>query len=277
MRISKRIIDEHPLVNDIQEQYVNYRKNGMSRSEAVDKIRQENADELQDFDERYLVLIGLSLALCKKNEMIKSLADETLDEIRRVSVDEDLENAFRNFFANVEQCLKDESVYGEEAPYKKSAKYVPDWKVGDVFIHQLTHPKSIPLGINGWFVIFYKVGEYCDMYGDLNQLMCISLCPPDKTPTCDSELQALGFLCMMGRENPKYLSQMTIKSKKAENYYELTKIGNFLNVYLPASVLNENPVVAVPLFGYSKWDAPLPAYEDYICGRYKECGQKLNR
>ena len=278
MRIPKRIIDEHPLVYDIQEQYVNYRKNGMSRSEAVDKIRQENADELQDFDERYLALIGLSLALCKKNELIESIATETLEEIRRVSVDDELQATFHTFFSEVERYLKDESVYGEEAPYKRVTKYVPDWKVGDVFVHKLSCNEAEPIGINGWFVVFYKVGEYRDENEDTRQLMCVSICPPDKLPTCESDFQKLGFLPMMECDKKEYLAQLKIKSKKAENNYELTKIGNFENIILPESLHEENPLVCMPLFEFrSKWTGPCPAYENALCRIYKSHGQKLNR
>ena len=61
------------IIKDIEKQYIKYRKLGRTRAEAIELIRQEYARELQDADDRLAVLIRLSLALCKKKELIESI------------------------------------------------------------------------------------------------------------------------------------------------------------------------------------------------------------
>lgn len=259
-----------PIIGEVRSAYLKCRKNGMTRSEVIKKIRRSYAEELQDVDDRLPVLLGLTLALSKNHELIESLADEVLDEIRRLKADGIPESFRRADFSEIEEFLKDTSLYGEEAYFKPPSKYIPDWKPGDTFIHKLTYHASEELGISGWYIILYKICDFTDGYGDVRQLMCVSLCPPDRIPTCGSELEELGLLCMMYMDKPEYLSQLTIKSKRAENAYELTKIGNFPNIRVPASILEENHLTASPLFSFKKWTAPCPGYEDQICRNYKK-------
>ena len=177
------------IVKDVEKLYISFRKAGKNRKEALDVIRDDYAQELQDADDRLSVLIGLSLALCKKKELIEPIATETLDEIADVISKCKLDKKDLKYLLNIEQCLKNEEVYGNEALYKPKSLYVPDWKVGDTFSHTLTCPLSEELGIKGWFILLCKVGEHVDEFGDHRQLMCASLCSPEKVPTCKEEFQ----------------------------------------------------------------------------------------
>ena len=130
--------DFNPLIVDIREEYINYRKSGKGRAEVLELIRNEYSGELQDDDDRLAVLIGLSLGLCNKNELIEDIAVETLNEIARAKCENEEIATNKKILADlakVETCLKDKSVYGDEAKYRKVRKYVPDWQVGDVFSH----------------------------------------------------------------------------------------------------------------------------------------------
>lgn len=263
------------ITNEIQKQYVKYRKNGTTRDEAIRLLRQLYVQELQDTDDRIFVLIGLSLSLSKNNELISSIANETLEEIYRVTSNCKLDTTSYARLEEIEQCLKDKSKYGEESSYKHVSKFVPDWKVGDTFAHKLTYPTAESLGINGWYILFYKVGEHRDKIGDVRQLMCVTLCPSNKLPTCDNDLQKIGFLCLMDTLKPEYLAQIIINSKKNEASYELSKIGCFPNVSLPEGLSEENPLTAMPIFLRSKWSEPWLAYERQICRIYKKYGHML--
>ena len=174
--------------------------------------------------------------------------------------------------AKVETCLKDTSVYGDEAKYRKIRKYVPDWQVGDVFSHVITYPYAEELGIKGWHILIYKVSEYKDKYGDIHQLVFVALCPPEKLPMDDEGFQKLPFLRMMIRgdgDKAEYMAQIKIKSKKAEEGYELSKIGHVSKINIPDDYYEENPLVAMPLFGEDKWEPEYPGYEGLICRLYK--------
>ena len=264
----------NPIIREVQKQYVRYRKKGLGREEAIKEIRTEYAQELCDEDDKIAVLLGLSLALCKKKELFAVLAEETLDELQRIYCANKEGILSEREYVNFKEYLEKKEMYGEEAFYKKVSRYVPGWKVGDIFSHRLTYPASKPLGIEGWFILFVKVGEYIDEFDIHHQLMCISLCPPDKVPSSSKEFEELGFLPVMNTVKEEYLAQITIKSRKAERGYELCKIGCFPDVMVPSSCLNENPLTAMPLFGKTKKDELWIGYEDQICRFYKRFGMK---
>ena len=266
----------NPIIKDVETQYVRYRKKGNTRSETIEAIRSEYAQELEDADDRVAILIGLSIALCKKNELLESIAKETLKEMKRVTNEESKSSAVNAYFSEIEKRLNDKTVYGDEAFYKHTTVYVPDWKIGDVFSHILTCPKTEDLGIKGWTILLYKVGEYVDTFDVHNQLMYISLCPSDKMPACKEDFEKLGFLPVMCMGNHiEYLAQITIKSKKAENALELCKIGCFPNIQFPGNPAAENPLTAMPLFGRMRRTDIWLGYEDQICSFYKRYGHLI--
>lgn len=264
----------HPILEDVQKQYVKYRKNGETRAAAIERIREDYAQELQDNDDRLAVLLGLSLSLCKKRELVAPVAAETLSEIQRVYQEGELDQAAYAQLAEYENCFRNDAVYGKEAIYKRISKYTPAWKIGDTFSHALTYPTAEALGIKNWFILLYKVGEYVDAFGAHFQLMYVSLCPPDKIPTCPEDLQALGFLPMMqAGDRSEYLAQVSIQSKKDENAYGLTFIGCYPNLPRPDDCCDENPCTAMPLLGRLRQADPWPSYEDQICRLYKKYGR----
>ena len=263
----------NPIIKDIETQYVRYRKKGNSRSETIEAIRSEYAQGLKDADDRVAILIGLSLALCKKNELLESIAAETLREMKCVTCEETGCSRANIYFSEIEKLLNDKTVYGDEAFYKRATAYVPDWEIGDVFSHVLTYPASEGLGITGWVILLYKVGEYVDTFDAHNQLMYISLCPSDKVPACKEDFEKLGFLPVMCMGNHiEYLAQITIKSKKAEDALELCKIGCFPDMPFPGNPAKENPVTAMPLFGRMRRTDIWLGYENQICSFYKRYG-----
>lgn len=263
------------IIESVQKQYVKHRKIGRTRAEAIELIRAEYAQELQDADDRLAVLIGLSLSLCKKKELLESIAAETLNEIQRVNRESANDRVNDTDFVEIERCLGDKTMYGKEALYKRTSIYVPDWKNGDTFSHVLTYPTSETLGIRDWLILLYKVGEYVDEFEVHHQLVYVSLCPPDKVPSCNKDFEKLDFLRVMCMgDKAEYLAQITIKNKKAEEAYGLSKIGCFPNVLLPDDHVEEDPLTAMPLFGRVRRDDLWPGYEDQICRLYKKYGQK---
>lgn len=265
----------NPLIEDIKEEYVKHRKMGRTRAEAIEIIRDEYAEELEDIDDRPAILAGLCLGLCKKKELFEAIAAETLDEIQRVNRENAKEMINDISLKKVERCLRNKAMYGKEAIYRRPSIYVPDWNIGDTFSHVLTYPTSEKLGIKGWNILLYKVDEYVDRFEEHRQLMYVSLCPPDQIPTCGKDLEKLGFLRMMCRgDKAEYLAQITIKSKKAEKAYELTKVGCFPDVLFPDDRVEENPLTTMPLFGHLRRDDLWPAYEDQICRIYRRNGRR---
>lgn len=263
-----------PLVDDVQKQYVGHRKSGKNRAVAIDLVCKSHAQELHDPDDRLAILVGITLSLYKKKELFEPFATETLCEIQRAFQTSPRDNETSSYLEEVENCLKDESAYGNEAFYKRASSYLPDWQIGDMFSHPLTHPAAEELGIKGWFILLYKVGDFVDEFDVHRQLMFVSLCPSDKIPSCNSDVQQLPFLRMMQLgDKSEYLAQITIKSKKDENAYGLTKIGYYPNISYPNDYVDENPLTSMPLLGRVRRDSPCPSYEDQICRLYRKYGR----
>lgn len=265
----------NPIAGDVQREYVKYRRAGKSRAAAIEQIFENYTNELEDEDDRLAVLIGLSLALCKKNEFVEALAVQTRNEIRRAyqnAADDDKMTAYLN---ELDRYLANESLLGDEALYKQTSKYVPEWEIGDLFCHTLTYPAAEALGIMGWSILLYKVGEHVDEFEEHLQLMYVSLCPPDQLPSCENDMEKLVFLRMMQLgERSEYLAQITIKSRRTEKSYGLTKIGCYPKIVYPKNCVEENPLTAMPLFGYFRKSDQWPGFEDQICRLYRKFGLK---
>ena len=256
--------------SDIKQTYVAYRKNGYSRVDAIARIHEDNTCALEDNDDRIAILAGVATALCSKNELTDDYAAIVLQEIHKAYTDEDLDAPSRKFLSKIEQQLSDRNFYGDEFAYKKARHYVPDWQVGDTFAHTLIYPMANELGIGGWNILIYKIGEFVDDFEDHRQMVLVALCPPDKIPSNKEELEALGFLPMFERDNGfEYLAQIEIKSKRAENGYNLSKVGCFPGVPLPVDYCDTPPLVAYPLSGKMKRYGEMPAFEVAICRLYR--------
>ena len=73
-----------------------------------------------------------------------------------------------------------------------------------------------------------------------------------------------------------YVAQIMVKSKAQEKKLGLTKIGNFDGIDRPQDSTIENPLVAMPFFGFLKRDDKYPNYEDQICSSYRRYGKYMN-
>ena len=263
----------NPIIDDVHNRYVKYRRTGKNRATAIESIREDYAEELQDGDDRLAVLIGLSLSLCKKNELYEALATETLNEIRLAYQYSAFNDGTIAYLKEIESKLTNGDLFGNEAFYKQTARYVPDWKKGDLFSRILTYPAAETLGIMGWNILLYKVDEYIDATGVLHQLMYVSLCPPNRIPSCENDVKDLVFLRMMQLgEKSEYLAQITIKSKKEEESYGLTLVGCYPDIHRPNNYWGENPCTAMPLLGRTKQSNQWPGFEDQICRLYRKFG-----
>jgi len=256
------------IIKDIEQLYVSHRKAGKGRTEAIEQIRKEYADALQDEEDRFAILLGLSLALCKKKEMVETIGLETLREIEHFKMMDELDEAGFSYLKKAIRLLNDKTVYGDEAAYRKKSAFTLDWKIGDTFSHILTYPLAKELGIEGWHILLNKVGSYTDQFRASQQLVVVSLCPPDKIPTTREEFLKLGLLRMY-KDSSEYLAQIEIKSKRAELGYDLTRIGCFPDIIFPDDSEKENPLVTMPLFGKLKKEDDFPKYENQVCLMYR--------
>lgn len=268
--------DFSPIILDVEERYMEYRKSGKNRDEAIAAIEAEESEAIMDSEDHVAIALGLAFALCKKKELTEVVYFKAIDAIIKFKNVLEANDHRRSFLDAAERYLRNPVLYGLEATYRRRTPYTPDWKTGDVFSHVLTHPRSKSLGIENWTILFYKVGEY--MHGRYPiQLMYVCLCPPGKLPSTSQELQELGFLRMMNHNDKwDYLAQILIKSAKDEQSYQLKRIGNFPGVVPPADRTEENPETAMPLFGIMEQGNTRPDYEDQICRIYRSIRRWTN-
>lgn len=266
-----------PAIDEIFNEYKALRLSGQSRDSAVDELKRMYSDALADDEDRGVILCTIALALCKKKELTESISCEAIRELKSYLANPELDSARAKCFQRLTQTLQDPSMYGNEAVYRPRKRYTPDWQVGDLFSHTITCPLSEKRGIYGWSALFYKVAEFHDPYGECRHLFYISLCPPGCEPINGEQLNAIGFLPMMPHDNGwDYLGQITVKSKKAEQGYNFTKIANFTDIVPPPDRTTENPLVSMPIFGRLRKDECYPGYEDQICSLYRDYGKYMS-
>ena len=245
------------LASEVKTQYIAYRKKGFGRDTAIHMLTELYMDELQDTDDAPAVVKGIVLALCQKKELSQKIAQQMRSYLLQQPA---------GLSKETERLLSSQEFYGEEAVYRRRIPYDPEWQVGDLFSHELSIKSAIPLGIYGWLVLFYKVGEYEDYQGVRMQIGYMSICPPDQVPTSASQLQSMGFLRMMCHgEKWDYFAQIEAKSKRYLSSYGLSKIGNFPNVLPPADQTDEDPIVSMPMFGILNKNDTCPGFEDQVC------------
>lgn len=262
------------LADDVKKRYTNYRTTGKSRANAIAAIKSDFACELNDSDDCMFVWCGLVLALAKKKELIEEIAKEAEVSIVAFKAHQESDDGVGRFLLKIQQVLANEKNYGREALYGSRSQYVPDWKIGDLFSHTLTIPAAEKLGIWGWIILLYKVGEHTDEFGKVRQLMLLAVCPPDKIPASSAQLQEIGFLrTMCHNETCDYFFQIIPKNKKDEQGYEMSLIGSYPDISLPTDHAEENPMVVMPIFGRMKKDDIRPAYEDQVCRLFKRFGR----
>lgn len=257
-------------VNEVQKEYTNLRASGKNRATAISMLKTGYSKEMQDEEDYAAIIIGLFLALCKKKELTKEIAEAARAVVFDVRSRQNTIEPLARHIVKVEPLLNDASLLGDEATYKRRVPYVPNWKIGDTFSHTIMCDHAKKLGIEGWQVLFYKAGEFVDESCKHRQLMYVLLCPPGAEPGDNVQFENLEFLRMMKHDGKwDYLTQITIKNKKDEMLYGLQKIGNFPNIQYPADRTEEDPLTAMPMFGCLKKTDFYPFYEEQICRIYK--------
>ena len=261
-------------VREIEDMYIALRMRGHNRETAVDTISERYQAELIDHDERPYIYTALALALCRKNELTEDLrkkATEALSQLSSHTIQmHSAETALE--YRGIAEYIKNRT--GPEAPYSVKKRYIPQWRIGDTFIHPFSQDKAAAMGLIGWNIVIRKVGEYTGQDDRFMQLVYLTLCPHDAVPLTDHDLQSLGFLRMMEHDHHQwdYLCQLTFSGKKDEDRWQLTRIGNFKNAGHPRDAATENPEVCMPLFGTLHRHTSHLDYEDMVCSLIKTIG-----
>ena len=267
------LFEESSLIDETANHYAALRNQGYKREEALEQVKSVFYEEINDEDDRAYVAIALALVLCRKKELTQKAKKDAIHAAEylqgQAAVDGDTHRSDKYY--GLLQFLAEKDV-GPEASYKARKPYDPGWSIGDTFIHQLSQMAAERIGLLDWYIVIRKVGEYINTNSHRKQLVYVTVCPPDRVPKDDKELQALGFLRMMDHSYAwDYLGQLDFKNKKDEERWGFQKIGCFPNAGCPDDATDEDPLVSMPIFG-GMGENGVPSYEYQICMLIKTRG-----
>ncbi len=266
------IADFEPLIFDVVTEYQTLRRSGSDRGAALKQLEINYSNELSDTDTKGPVRIGMAFALCQKKELVTSVKEAALESIQDMIRAGDWGEEGNRLLLRAQKTISQDKMLGQEAVYGKRRIYDPNWQIGDTFIHPLTIPRTKDLGIEGWYLIMRKAGDYTDREGKIHQLVYLTLCPPEKIPPNDEELQKLGYLKMTPLND--YLCQLEMKNKKEELFCGFKKIGNYGKVKEPVKQNTNRPLIASYVLPTSpSVNYPTsPSFEEIVLSKYRSYG-----
>ena len=260
-----------PIVFDTEESYVQWRRRGKNREDAIKEIENEYSNELSDIDDAPQVWIGLAKALGKKKELLPEVYTEAKKAFFA------LKNRYpeHNKLLQLEESRTcDFSKIGPEAKYAKKRIWKPDWQIGDTFEYLLKGDISATHGLIGKKVIVRKIGENLTESGEWEQIVYLSLCENGKTPKTTEELDSLGYIPRDWAKREKkyyhYRWPILVTSPQKHRALQFTRIGTFPDAQPPRdeeiSILGR-----IPLFPEIKEDC-FKSLEFQVCYRIKNYG-----
>lgn len=244
---SMRIESVFPLINDISDSYVTYRRKGKSRAEACEQILMDNENELSDSDDGPLVWIGIAKATGRKKELTQDIlqkAEQCFGILTKACPEQE------SLLMKNCRIICDPLLIGDEARYIVRKPFKPDWQIGDTFMFQLsgTHEKLERLSsfykecdqtLEHQVVLVRKAREALTRENIWEQLVYLSICDERQLPNNDEEMNALGYIpsMKMSKDGYEFKFSIRVKSQKALDRYQLIKIGCY-----PLIVPPENEV-----------------------------------
>ena len=228
---------DFPVLEEIKEEYIQLRQVGNSREDAVRKLVESYADELQDIEETPLLWIGLADAQYFRKELSEDVAKKAISAL----------DAFESFGWDI--CpgdLNRRREHYEQAPMpernvgKPGPKFRCQWRIGDTFAYQLTGKEAKELGIHGKYMLLRKVSEVEFGNGSLYPIVTVSFLGARAFPTSDEAFMDIPLLKLQegGRmfspiDKFEYRTVIVIKSRKKLAETPLQFVGNFMNVQMP--------------------------------------------
>lgn len=227
------ILEFFPIILDVKDSYRRYREKGSNRSEAMERVRDEFAQELLDADDGPQVWIGLADATGRRKEMTEELLRKAEEAF--ATLEESFPEA-RSALRAKKKMLCDSARLGPEAKYRKKTIYHVDWQIGDTFVYRVAGDDMEKNGLEGWTIICRKAHETAYSEDCRVQGMYFSLCPPGTIPQSAEELESLGYIPLMKISSETYLFMglVWVNKRSDEKRTQFLKIGNFAGVAPPA-------------------------------------------
>ena len=269
------LTDYFPITEDVDYEYKMRRQDGKDRAAAVREILEENADYLSTCDDGPQVWIGIAKAMGRKAELTREIlekAESAFDELARAFPEE------QKLLARYKVRICDPNKLGSEARYVKRKAYDPGWRVGDTFTYRLRTEEAKSIGMDGWIVILRKAGDWMDYWHHHNHLFYMSICPPDRVPKTEEELNVLGYLPFQPRYKRngvmhyEFYWSIYVSGEKQMQRYNLEYLGHFPDVIKPSCEAEYSELrPANPLFPVNK-DTDMSSLDFYGIFSYRNYG-----
>ena len=234
---------ENDLALDLKEEYIEKLKKGIENKEALEQIKQEYKEEIEDNDEEtvfWMVLADTMWNLGKMTDEVKNKALQSIkkdlkkweqesenskDVVKREKELEKLKNKLNSE-------MPKEKKFRQQNPNKVKNKYI--WNIGDIYAYQLKGEKAKKLGLYGRYLLFRKVGEGKNEAKNSVAIVYIQITDTDILPRSKEEIAKLEYVIISNEGNVKHeyiveLYRVTQKVYKEDLIY----IGNFDNLPTP--------------------------------------------
>lgn len=252
------------LIRDVKQEYLQKRRDGESRSEAVRSVMDSYAEEAEDCEENLALHFGLLLALAEHNELYPEFSERARLLLAREEQEQVLQKPARRYVQRCAELVNDPNRYGDEAIIKKRRVYNAGLKIGDTFAHKITCPVSEPPGLKGQFIVLTVAGEYDDISGRPTYLMYGYFAEDLEVLSNPDRRSEMRCVRAMRHDNGwDYFFQVGFTSKKKQQAFELTYVGTFSDLPRPTDHVAEDPRVAMPLYA---------DFEPHFCRLYQSYG-----
>ena len=238
-------ITDFSLINEVKNEYICLRQDGVSRIAAVDQLMENYHNELTigKEDDAHLFWVGVADGQYAIKELSAEVASKALNSIQCIAQQVD-DIAQVDIKRRVQWYLSGEQP--ERKCVKKPVKFRCTWNVGDTFAYQLSGQEAEALDLSGKYMILRKVDSIEFGDGRLLPIVTFSLWDHLPLPKTDTELADAGMLRLSwGRfEYPdtmyEYRAEILFRNYAQVRRMGLEFVGNFPNIQMPADevVLN---------------------------------------
>ncbi|MBR3280207.1 MAG: hypothetical protein IKG01_15100 [Lachnospiraceae bacterium] len=271
------ILLELNTAQDVIREYVDYRRSGLGREEAIQKILDSYAAELDDVDDGPQVWIGLAKATGKKHELTEDLLEKASGAFDICAVQNP---EFARQFKEAKKRACNADLLGGEAKYpkKRKTRWKASWKVGELYSYQMQGEYPAKYGLDNWYALLYKTAELIDTDGKLYHVFCYAV--SESIPSTSEELSSLEWLYYPNGSARQYSVRLYAPSAKTEKAYNLSLVGAFENVVLPNEEAYNPELYIYLLFAgnvRSAAGSTIPDIEVHFCHSYKKTQERKEK
>lgn len=234
---------ENDLALDLKEEYIEKLKSGIENKEALEQIKQEYKEEIEDNDEETVFWMVLADTMWNLGKMTDEVKNKALQSIKKdlKKWEQESENSkdivkrekeLEKLKNKLNSEMPKEKKFRQQNPNKIKNKYI--WNIGDIYAYQLKGEKAKKLGLYGRYLLFRKVGEGKNEAKNSVAIVYIQITDTDILPRSKEEIARLEYVIISNEGNVKHeyiveLYRVTQKVYKEDLIY----IGNFDNLPTP--------------------------------------------